>query len=127
MIYSQVFVFFNIISLIFYLNLDFDDKYFKLAELPWDIIINISTISLINELKKYFVTFDFITFLGFNKLFSSRFKKFTNFNTFLIKITCILLLLLTFVRTLMRFINDSCLQLFDNLVYIFLSIRIIFL
>jgi hypothetical protein len=50
MIYSQFFVFLNIIGFILYVKLGLDDKFFKLAELPWDIIINLSTISLINEL-----------------------------------------------------------------------------
>ena len=123
MIYSQFYVLFNIICSILFPILNFDDKYLKLVELPWDIIFNLSTISLITELHKYIVIFDFITFLGFSQQFSSRFKKFTNFITYLIKIISVLFLLLTFVRSLIIFENEPYLQLFGNLVHISLSIR----
>ena len=62
------------------------------------------------EFHKYIVDFDLVTFLGFNKQFSSKFKQFTNFITQLIKVNCILFLFLVAVRdllTIKRLINKE--------------------
>ena len=101
MICSQVFVILNFIGYILHSKELFEEKYLELTRIPWDITITISTISLMVEFQKYIVKFDLVSFLGFSKQFSSRFKKFTNFITLIIKITCLLFLILSFIKILL--------------------------
>ena len=65
MIFSQVFVFLHFIGNILAQAKLLDDKYLDLTGLPWDIILNIAMISLMNELRKYIVIYDLISFFGF--------------------------------------------------------------
>ena len=74
MIFSQVFVFFLFICFILQSILEFDEKYLSLTAIPWDIILIIANISLMTEFHKYIVIFEFVTFLGFRRQFSLRFK-----------------------------------------------------
>ena len=70
MIYSQFFVFLHFIGNILQPIIKFNGKYLDISTgLLWDIILNISTISIMNEFHKYIVTFEFITFLGFSEKF----------------------------------------------------------
>ena len=131
MIYSQIFVLLNFIGYILQLCIKFDLKYLNFISLPWDIILSISTISLMNEFRKYIVIFDFVGFLGFRKQFSSRFKKFTNIITSLTNLIYIFIMILVFIRNLLGIItllytnyNDYYL-LFDQLVFMSATIRII--
>ena len=65
-----------------------------------------------NEFKKYIVEFDMLTFLEFDKSFIAKFYKFTNLITSLIKITCIIYLIVVFIRDLSVFIDKNYFQLF---------------
>ena len=123
MIYGQIPLLLNLVFNLFNLKFGLESKYLKLAELPYEILLSISTILLIFELHKYIVVFDFITFLGFSQQFSSRFKKFTNFITYFTLINCVFFILLTFARTLVGFVNDSYYDLFANLVAISFDLR----
>ncbi len=49
--------------------MNFNIAYVDLPELPWDIILNIQTIFIMNEFHKYIIKFDFIAFLGFKNWF----------------------------------------------------------
>ena len=49
MIYSQFFVFFHFVGYVLISLKLLDDIYKNFTALPWDIIFNISTISLMNE------------------------------------------------------------------------------
>ena len=69
-----------------------------------------------NEFKKYIVEFDLLSFLEFNKSFIAKFYKFTNLITSLIKITCIIFLIVIFIRDLSVFINGNYFQLFNRFV-----------
>ena len=70
MIYGQIPLLLNLVFNLFNLKFGLESKYLKLAELPYEILLSISTILLIFELHKYIVVFDFITFLGFSQQFS---------------------------------------------------------
>ena len=70
MIYGQIPLLLNLVFNLFNVKFGLESKYLKLAELPYEILLSISTILLIFELHKYIVVFDFITFLGFSQQFS---------------------------------------------------------
>ena len=76
----------------------FNDKYLDLTAIPWNTILNISTFSLINEYKKYIIVFDLVTFLGFNKKFTSIFNKFTKLISFVTQWMCIMHLVVIFFK-----------------------------
>ena len=83
----------------------FDRYLIDLSSLPWDLILDISLISLMNEFRKYIVIFGLVSFLGFNKKFAEKFEIFTNLITSLIKIICLLHLFVVFVRDLISIIS----------------------
>ena len=78
-----------------------------------------------NEFKKYIVEFDLLTFLKFNKSFIAKFYKFTNLITSLIKIMCIILLIVVFIRDLLVFIDQDYFQLFKKFDYFCFYINLI--
>lgn len=78
-----------------------------LATIPWDTIITISTISLVNEYRKYICDYDLLSFLGFEIKFSSIFKRLTNFISFLFLLISLLNLFLIYTRDFLFFVEQT--------------------
>ena len=109
MIYSQFFIILPIMFNLFQIKIFGKFDKLTIENLPWDIISCIAIISLINEFKKYIITYDLLSFLGLSYTFTLRFKKILNFMTLIIKFFCILTLILNLIKVIIFIISQHIL------------------